>query len=353
MCKNRVRLLVIHAVATVFTAGGCASGRGTVAHAPAPTGPYLGQTPPGATAALFAPGIVSTGMNTRDVAMTPDGREIYWSVTVGPYSVIMETRLRDGRWTTPEVAPFSTNPNTMQIEPHISPDGRRFYFLSNRPRDGSALPAELVGTWINQDIWVMDRVADGWGEPYHLGAPVDSDDEEYFPSVTRDGTMYFTRTPRGTRENYIYRARFVNGAFQEPERLPRQVNSTTSQYNAFIAPDETYLILGTGARRDTRGGSDYYIVFRREDDTWSEPMNMGETVNTPLGGEWSPYVSPDGRYLFFMSTRRLDPAGLPARLTRAALERMHNAPMNGNSGIYWIDAGVIDRLRAQATFGAR
>jgi hypothetical protein len=352
MSKNSVRLFVTQVFGVALVAGGCASGRGRVGGWPVLTGEYLGQTPPGASAALFAPGIVSTGMNTRDLAMTPDGREIYYSVTVGPCAVIMETKLRNGRWTPPEVAPFSANPNYMQMEPHIAPDGRRFYFLSNRPRDGSALPAEQVGTWVNQDIWVMDRVADGWGEPYHLGSPVDSEDEEYFPSVTRDGTMYFTRTPRGTRESYIYRASFVNGAYREPERLPRQVNSTASQFNAFVAPDESYLILSTGGRQDGRGGADYYIVFRRDDDAWSEPLNMGAEINTPQSGEWSPYVSPDGRYVFFMATRRIAPADLPERLTRAFLERLHDAPRNGSSGIYWIDASVISRLRAQASFGA-
>ena len=41
--------------------------------APRLTGPYLGQTPPGATGEVFAPGVVSTGMYTRDIAITPDG----------------------------------------------------------------------------------------------------------------------------------------------------------------------------------------------------------------------------------------------------------------------------------------
>ncbi len=54
---------------------------------------------------LFAPGIVSTGMYTRDVAMTPAGDEIYFGVLVGGLAVIMETKLVDGRWTEPEVAP--------------------------------------------------------------------------------------------------------------------------------------------------------------------------------------------------------------------------------------------------------
>ena len=39
----------------------------------------------------------------------------------------------------------------------------------------------------------MDREGDGWGEPYNLGPPVNSDAPEYYPSVTSDGTLYFTR----------------------------------------------------------------------------------------------------------------------------------------------------------------
>ena len=51
-----------------------------VASAPAAaTGPYLDQPPPGDEPALFAPGIVSDGLANRDLAITPDGDEIYWS----------------------------------------------------------------------------------------------------------------------------------------------------------------------------------------------------------------------------------------------------------------------------------
>ena len=311
-------------------------------------GPYLGQMAPGAEAELFAPGIVSTGMYTRDVAMTPDGREIYFGVSVAGLSVIVQTKLADGRWTRPEVAPFSNNPDYMNLEPHISPDGRKFYFLSTRPRDGGPMPAEDVGRWVNQDIWVMDRTADGWGEPYNLGPPVNSDDEEYFPSVTRDGTIYFTRTPAGTRESYIYRARAVDGGFAQAERLGPKVNSTTSQFNAFIAPDESYLIVCVLGREDSKGGTDYYIVFRDDQDRWSRPINMGDEINTPRNGEYSPYVSRDGRYFFFMSTRPRPRSAIPERLTYDFLEDVYRAPQNGNPDIYWIDAAFIEQLRESA-----
>jgi len=316
---------------------------------PVLTGPYLGQQPPGAEPVLFAPGIVSTGMYTRDVAMTPDGLEIYFGISVAGLSVVMQTKLEAEGWTRPEVAPFSTNSDYMNLEPFISPDGKRFYFLSTRPRDGGPMPPEDVGQWVNQDIWVMDRTEAGWGEPYNLGPPVNSDDEEYFPSVTRDGTIYFSRTPAGTRESYIYRARFVDGRYGEPERLGPEINSTASQFNAFIAPDESYLIVCVFGRQDSRGGTDYYIVFRDEHDRWSQPINMGDEINTSRNGEFSPYVSPDGEYFFFMSTRPRPRETIPDSLTYDFLRETYAGPQNGNPGIYWVSAAFIEDLRQAAT----
>lgn len=312
---------------------------------PVLSGEYLGQTLPGAEPEIFAPGIVSTGMYTRDLAMTPDGNEIYFGVAVGGFTVIMQTKSENGRWTKPEVAPFSADPRYMNLEPFISPDGQRFYFLSNRPPAGGDLEPDEVGTWVNQDIWVMDRTGDGWGEPYNLGPPVNSDAAEYFPSVTSDGTIYFTRTPEGTRESYIYRSRLQNGSYTEPERLGAEVNSTMSQFNAFIAPDESYLILGVFGREDSRGSTDYYVVFRDRDDSWSGPINLGDRINTPRGGEFSPYVSPDGKYFLFMSTRTRSPEEFPEELTHSYLEEVYNGPRSGNCDIYWVDASFIEELR--------
>jgi hypothetical protein len=204
------------------------------------------------------------------------------------------------------------------------------------------MPPEDVGQWVNQDIWVMDRTEAGWGEPYNLGPPVNSDDEEYFPSVTRDGTIYFTRTPAGTRESYIYRARFVDGLFVEPERLGPEINSTASQFNAFVAPDESYLIVCVFGRQDSKGGTDYYIVFRDEHDRWSQPINMGDEINTSRNGEFSPYVSPDGEYFFFMSTRPKPREAIPDSLTYDFLQEVHAGP-------YWVSAAFIEDLRRAAT----
>lgn len=311
------------------------------------TGDYLGQEPPATTPRLFAPGIVSTGLSERDMAITPDGSEIYYSGVIGAnhnFSAILVVKRIEGRWSKPEVAPFSGN--YMDLEPAISPDGQRFFFMSNRPGPGVTEP---LGS---EDIWVMERTAEGWSEPANLGPPVNTEAPEFFPSVTLDGTLYFTRRGEGRAET-IFRSRLVDGAYTEPEELGPEVNSGQTQFNAFIAPDESYLVVPVWGREDSLGGVDYYVVFRSPDDVWSEPINLGEAINTAEGAEWSPFVSPDGKYFFFMSSRATIQDRYSAeRLDYADLQRLHGLPMNGNSDIWWVDAEAITGLRPESETGA-
>lgn len=301
-------------------------------------GPYLDQAPPGDEPLLFAPGIVSTGLNDRDMAITPDGREIYWSANLRNFdlSVILVARQTEDGWTDPEVAPFSRDPGHAYYEPAVSPDGSHLYFV-----------AQETGQEAN-DIWVAERRGDAWSEARKLDAPINTEGKEYFPSLTRDGTMYFTRAGDDPGTEYIYRSQLVDGQYTEPERLPDQVNCGKSQFNAFIDPDERYIIVPVWGRDDSIGSIDYYVVFRNDNDEWSEPVNMGPKINTPGAREYTPYVSPDGKYFFFMSTRNPASHDAPGDgYTTAYLERVNTQPENGNSDIYWIDASIIETLRPE------
>ena len=92
-----------------------------------------------------------------------------------------------------------------------------------------------------------------------------------------------------------------------------------------MAPDESYLIVCL-TTEDGFGEYDLYISFRTEDSSWTPPLNMGEGVNSP-SYEFRPYVTPDGRFFFFTSSRPDGP---------------------GDVDIYWMDAGIIDTLRVEA-----
>ena len=127
------------------------------------------------------------------------------------------------------------------------------------------------------------------------------------------------------------------------------MNSGRSQFNAFVASDESYLIVPVDGRPDSIGGTDYYVVFRDSDDRWSEPINLGPDVNTAGSQEFSPYVSPDGKYFFFMSSR----LARPERLTFRGLRELQDRPGNGNADIYWVDAALVTSLRAKTVFGEK
>lgn len=305
-------------------------------------GDYLGQTPPGDTPQLFAPGFISTGLYERDVAMTPEGDELYFGLLSGGYATICVTKRVDGVWTTPVITPFCDNDDVLNLEGYITPDGKKFLFLSTRTEKQE----DFKPGWQNQDIWAMDRAGDGWGAPYNLGPPVNSADSEYFPSVTRDGTLYFSRGVEedGARKHFVMRSRLVDGKYAEPEMLPEAVNPGDSQYNAFIDPGERYLIVGIAGLEDNIGQGDYYVCFRSENDEWTDPINMGEKINTPTNHVVSPYVSPDGKYFFFASNRQDKNTG---NRTYDRLQKMITSPQNGDSDIYWIDASFIETLRPQ------
>nr|MEE4269004.1 hypothetical protein [Candidatus Krumholzibacteria bacterium] len=299
--------------------------------------PYPGGDIPPGGPRLFAPGLVNTGLLTRDVAMTPDGQELYFcQATVGyrQAAILVMTFGPEG-WSEPEVASFSGRAGWVDLEPCVSPDGNHLYFYSSRP----AVP----GGEAAQDLWVVDREDAGWSEPRNLGMPVNTEAPEFFPSITADGTLYFCRADPRTRLHQVYRARPVPGGFAEPELLPAQVNSGRSQFNAWVAPDESRMIIPVAGHPDNLGGVDYWLATRNAQDVWSGPFNLGPQVNDGSPGSWSPYVSPDGQALFFMSGRTEGP-GAPWPSSWLDLQNRHFSPGSGRAGIYWMQAAFLDQL---------
>ncbi len=297
------------------------------------------QGPPSDTAELFAPGVVSTGMYERDLAISPEGDLLYFTIQ-GPgfeLSTIMTSTLAGGRWAPPEVAPFSGG--YRDLEPAFSPDGRRLFFVSFRPDDQAGDPSEET------DIWAVDREGSGWGDPYRLGSPINTDDEEFFPSVTAGGALYFTRR-LADGDEAIYRAALGEGGYETPVRLGPEVNAGRARFNAFVDPQERFLIVPIFGREDSLGGTDYYASFRSGDGSWAGPVHLGDRVNSASPLEYSASLGPDGRTLFFMSARgKYKGSRLEPRLTAGGLRRVLDGPENGNPDIYRIDAGFIESLR--------
>jgi Tol biopolymer transport system component len=309
------------------------AGRGSL------TGPYLGQTPPGTTAALFAPGLISTADEEVCVSFSPDGKELFYTLGGPPHSVVVRQREINGVWGEPSIATFS---GRYSSEGQMSPDGTRFFFSSGTPASGRGTPK---GKW---DIWVVSRGPDGtWGEPLRLPVPWASDDfSADAPSVAANGNLYFYSSdrPGGQGKGDLYVSRLENGSYQPPVNLDSAVNTEFYEMDPFIAPDETFLLFSS-ARPGGSGENDLYISRRSPTGPWRPAANLGPAVNS-ASMETHPFLSRDGKYLFFCSTRRQSSSRFsdpPLRLA-AKLEWLRR-PGNGAEDIYWVDAGGLSILK--------
>ena len=281
---------------------------------------------------IFAEGVISTGDYESHLSFTPDGSTVYYLLSTPSFNhwTIVVSRFDKGKWGAPEVAPFSGQYD--DADPFISRDGSKFWFISNRPVDAKRKT--------DMDIWVMEKTGDGWGEPNHLGPTVNSTANEWFPTVADDGTLYFGSERNGGAGGAdLYRSRLVNGQYTQAENLGNAVNSAGGEYEPFIAHDQSYLIFAAIGRSDGLGAFDLYISYRR-DSGWSKAANLGTVINTGAV-EFSPSVSPDGKYLFFASTRGFADQPLARKFSYHELKAALHKPRNGLGDIYQIDLEAL------------
>jgi Tol biopolymer transport system component len=297
-------------------------------------GPYLGQKLPGMTPEIFAPGIISTGYHDGCITFSPDGTELFFHFGGLWGMVILQMKQENSQWTAPQVASFSGK--YRDGEPHFSYDGNKLLFRSSRPLERNGEP--MAST----DIWLVERDDGGWGEPTNPGFPINSDKDELYPTISKSGDLYFASNRDGGWDIYI--SKHVNGRYAVPEKLSDAINSEFSDWDAFLAPDETYMIFGSNGRSDGYGETDLYISFRKKDGTWTQANNMGSQINT-FYREVDPVISPDGKYLFFRSNRRIHKPYTESQLTYREFKNILDSPGNGEADIYWVDIRIIDQLK--------
>ncbi|MBL7864724.1 MAG: PD40 domain-containing protein [Cyclobacteriaceae bacterium] len=278
---------------------------------------------------MLAEGSISTFLNERDFAISPDGKEIYYSVSTPKSSIqtiVSIKQVSDGTWTTPEVVSFAGV--FSDIEPAFSADGNTMYFASNRPLAGDK-PKDF-------DIWKVKRSGSGWGTPEHTGQVINTSADEFFPSLTKSGDLYFTAEYKGGpgRED-IYVARWKDNAFQKPVALDTAVNSRTYEFNAFVDPDEQFILFTSYGRKDDTGGGDIYLSMKGADGRWKPAENMKSINSKQL--DYCPYISPDKKLFFFTSERHALPVSFSTRTSMQTIRDFYTQSRNGSGNIYWMN----------------
>jgi Tol biopolymer transport system component len=274
---------------------------------PIPDGPYFGQTPPGSTPEVFAPGIVNREDSIDLEGMFGSDMNTFYFVREGEkYAGVVKVGTSKGNEFSYGLAVIEYKNNEWQqsvvakaaSEPSISPDGNTILFKNG----------------------YIERTADGWSEMKSLGEPFASI-EIMRSAIASNGTIYFDTYNQALDIPLRY-SRLVNGKYEEPKILGPQFGVGIYNAHPYIAPDESYIIFDSV--RDTGlGSSDIYISYREADGAWGPAINVGDKINTEFS-EKNPSVSPDGKFLFF------------DRRTKRG---------NADVTIYWVDAQIIEELR--------
>jgi len=274
------------------------------------TGPYLGQKPPGMTPEIFAPGIVTTSSNEAYPSFTKDGKEFYFKCS--DRGGWLYTHVVSGKWSCPRIVPFSREYKFG--EAMITSDGNTLLFCSLLDQRGSGFSE-------NYNLWLMQKNKGKWQKPRKLGIKINTVYHEAYLSISASGDLYFFREME--EENggcEIFVAENRNDQYLTPKNLGPSINSPKHDCDPYLAPDELYLVFCVRDRDEGFGKNDLYISFKNPDGSWSKSTNMGKKFNTNAE-EITPYITPDGNYIFFSSKR------------------------TGNYDIYWVDAKTIEDLK--------
>ncbi|MHC4440008.1 MAG: hypothetical protein ACYS3S_21845, partial [Planctomycetota bacterium] len=290
--RNRMRLVVFGIVAIMVVSGGNAKADFTFGE-PVNMGP-----------------LVNSESSEYSHCISADGLELYiCSRRDGGYGgldIWVSTRATtQDEWPAPENLGPAVNSSISELGVCLSPNGLELYFQSERS-DG-------LGA---SDIWVSRRATKGesWGEVVNLGAPINTELDDYNPCLSGDGLeLYFVHgrwDPEGAPTEvsiYVTRRATVDDLWGEPEDLGPVVNSHVCQDTPWISSDGCVLMFTDAwicePRPDGFGRTDIWFTRRLNiESEWCEPVNLGPAINTPHDEDF-PMISADGSTLYFSSSR--------------------------------------------------
>jgi hypothetical protein len=263
-----------------------------------PTGNlYLGQTPPGNTPKAL-PLFVNEGFFAAErIAISNDGRDIYYSEIKGYYPIrgenIKRYNFANGKWN----GPFDL---FVGYAPSLSLTGDTMYL-------------ERKGSGNKSETYISIRKGSGWGNPKRILTKLD---KAHYYQVTRKGNHYISSVAINGAGLNDWCKVVITEADTAASSLGRPLNTGGENLDFFISRDESYMIV------TNRPGLS--ISYRKNDGSWTSPRNIGKKIDFGLGS-WGPYVSPDNKYLFYSTGTK---------------------PDYSDVGVYWVRIdGVIDSLK--------
>jgi hypothetical protein len=201
--------------------------------------------------------------------------------------IVASQGVTTGFWSLPQLVLGGVSTEATECAPAISFQGDRLFFERE------------VGPYGRNDIFVSFRTDSGWSAPVNLGPPVNTEEfSEGKPYVTASGdTLLFVR------QGDIYMSVWdeKSGNWGEPAPFSDAINDPEANETSPCLSRDGREFYFVSDRSGGYGWDDIYVSYRTENG-WSEPVNIGPTVNTSEN-EWYCVISPDGQDLYFVTSR--------------------------------------------------
>ena len=190
-----------------------------------------------------------------------------------------------------------------EYKPLLSPTGTTLFF-SRRNH-----PGNMGGVEDDEDIWYSEMDSTGeWKEAVNAGPELNNEEPNFVSGITPDGnTVVLLLGNRYEKNGKMSAGVSISSkegdSWTQPYNLDIENDyNYNEKVNYFLTNNRQVLILSV-EREDTRGERDFYVSFFKEDSIWSEPLNMGQTLNS-VGDESSPFLAADDETLYFSTNGR-------------------------------------------------
>lgn len=166
---------------------------------------------------------------------------------------IFKAELVDDKWTNLEELPFNSEDYSCG-HPSLSADGQHMYFVSD-------MPGGQGGT----DIYRVKFKNGQWGQPENLGAIVNTTGNEMFPYIHQDGTLYFSSNAHNSMGGLdVFMTYFYKDRWMKPENLNYPMNTTKDDFGFVLSSDNI-----TGFVSSARTDKDEIYNFKKNPPTFN------------------------------------------------------------------------------------
>jgi WD40-like Beta Propeller Repeat len=189
--------------------------------------------------------------------------------------------------------PSIINSDSEESMPLVSSDGRTMYFIRSFFRSNRG------GKFAGQDIWMSQKEDSIWSDATnHLGV-LNNKKNNAVIGLGDDGiTLYLLDSYGGTVHGIAF-SRFFNNKWTKPEKISIKGLSKDGYIGFYMNPSFDVLLISM-SKQDSYGNEDLYVSLKDSTNRWSEPRNLGATINSS-GYEISPFLSSDKKFLFYAS----------------------------------------------------